>query len=1037
MKKLPKILLLTTIFLISLTIIGLIIAININQNKLTQQEFNYNQLHVTSSSKILGHLTRQAVETSDEGLERYPIFGTSLSNLTDEEKINLINEANYLKASHNTYDKIDEHGNLYLNDTLLERKLYAHTTSLNTYYGCPLQDEKAVIKEITYQKASGNYITGLYAPAGEVIKISLSQEDLIKTGGVRIQIGQYSQNGELNNIWQARNDFSRMPLLGNELTINTTECYAASFLGGPIYVYPNQETDFTITISGALEYLHFIYGVTTQEEFERLKETSAPYFDLEVSDRCVRHSGPRQYANLDYDNLVKISEFWLATANISRQIPMGSSAKMGITFIYDPFVAAGSAVAFVGRNWCNLPPSWMEGALNYETFTQNGNWGPIHEFNHHYQRYGFNPGDEITNNAISLLSYINNTNISSNRVNTGWNRYLNPETSFKETLDKKVNNDEVNLSCYADIIHAFGVDTFIEAAKYGKGQGGNDKWYESLCEVTGCNMASYFQLLNKTVSDELLSKYSTLKEFIPLTYKYQTGRQIDGKDIITVKPYKISANESVISNLKEDLTLSSDYTYQLLSLSKPQNGKLELEGGTLIYTPLKMEESGNIYMTLEITNLKTKVKQEETLIFNFKPSYLGLNATRYTYDEAKYSSIYEAMKNNFDGYSTKNEEIINKHFVNGIKKNEIYVYEGKFYPEKTGKFNLSIRTSNRSNTLLLAGLTATYGDEIYSEKENPINLNDTFLTYDIKNGDCLYFKIIIQSDHNDGFCELFGGYDDQMKTITTKLYNTNDTKTTYVLNDQYARSYEATSILVPYQKQKVISYTESYSAWDENFQINNILDGNSNTSYHSIKDKMITSEPFALTIDLGDTYYVNELQITGYNGNQMHMPTSFTLYGGTTLNDLKLLDCYEDIAYTGRNLSVSFKGTNIRYYKLVITKTNTNRYIAISDINMALKMSGMIYNPFSFQIQAKPNSIKKITGNYFFGEALRGKGIISLGECANGIGIIASGEVKINLYHNDQKETLTFKDYFFYELTEKENIRIEILNDTPLSAIIK
>lgn len=62
---------------------------------------------------------------------------------------------------------------------------------------------------------------------------------------------------------------------------------------------------------------------------------------------------------------------------------MGSNSNLGITFIYDPFIAAGSAVAFVGRNWCNLPPDWMSGSLNYESFVTNGSWGPIHEFNHH------------------------------------------------------------------------------------------------------------------------------------------------------------------------------------------------------------------------------------------------------------------------------------------------------------------------------------------------------------------------------------------------------------------------------------------------------------------------------------------------------------------------------------------------------------------------------------------------------------------------------------------------------------------------------
>ena len=126
-----------------------------------------------------------------------------------------------------------------------------------------------------------------------------------------------------------------------------------------------------------------------------------------------------------------------------------------MTFLYDPFVAAGAAVAFVGRNWCNLPPDWMNGALDYEGFMTNGNWGPIHEYNHHFQRYGFVPGDEVTNNALSLLSYINYTQISANRPNLdGWNKYLNPATSFKETIEQNTKGESTSsLNTYADIIH--------------------------------------------------------------------------------------------------------------------------------------------------------------------------------------------------------------------------------------------------------------------------------------------------------------------------------------------------------------------------------------------------------------------------------------------------------------------------------------------------------------------------------------------------------------------------------------------------------
>lgn len=60
----------------------------------------------------------------------------------------------------------------------------------------------------------------------------------------------------------------------------------------------------------------------------------------------------------------------------------------------------------------------MTAALDAESAVNNASdafWGCIHEYNHHYQRFGFGPGDEVTNNAVSLAAYSLYTRISANR----------------------------------------------------------------------------------------------------------------------------------------------------------------------------------------------------------------------------------------------------------------------------------------------------------------------------------------------------------------------------------------------------------------------------------------------------------------------------------------------------------------------------------------------------------------------------------------------------------------------------------------------
>ena len=67
------------------------------------------------------------------------------------------------------------------------------TSSKGMYFGDVSDNEPAVIQRVTLKQLEDrNYITGVYAPAGEVVKVEISSEDLEATGGLSISIGQMS-----------------------------------------------------------------------------------------------------------------------------------------------------------------------------------------------------------------------------------------------------------------------------------------------------------------------------------------------------------------------------------------------------------------------------------------------------------------------------------------------------------------------------------------------------------------------------------------------------------------------------------------------------------------------------------------------------------------------------------------------------------------------------------------------------------------------------------------------------------------------------
>ena len=219
------------------------------------------------------------------------------------KRVELSHRDGNLDAGGGNYKWIDKDGYLYSGTTAepvpaldkfgIHRRLYKHSASAGLYFGDVAEDEPGIIKQVIMRPRAytrGYGVTGVYAPAGEVIKIQMSEADMNATGGIVIHIGQALYNGQSNNIWTAKNQMQRFPNVLNTMIVNKNTAtfengvytaYVGSFVGGPIYIR-NTSATYTATISGGVAYSHFILGYTTKEEFEENKKTSTPYFDLEV-----------------------------------------------------------------------------------------------------------------------------------------------------------------------------------------------------------------------------------------------------------------------------------------------------------------------------------------------------------------------------------------------------------------------------------------------------------------------------------------------------------------------------------------------------------------------------------------------------------------------------------------------------------------------------------------------------------------------------------------------------------------------------------
>lgn len=942
-----------------------------------------NTSKVGMSAEYLGTVPRTLPEVSDGGLGKYPQYGVTLS-ATAEEKQAILDENAAMVASDTTYDAMDGQGNLYLNGQPTGAKLYKHTAAAGLYEGDVSDTEPALVKKLTYRsRARGNLITGLYAPAGEVVTIEMSAEDLAATGGITVYIGQVLSNGRPNNIWLER-DFNRMPVLSNAMRVEGERAYVGSYLGGPIYVAPdNAGASFSVTISGAVAYSHFVFGYTTEEEFARNAASSAPYFDLEVWDDAVRHSGPKARAErFDYGQLTQAALLWDKISLVSNKVPAGSPGEGNIIFLYDPFVAAGSMVAFVGRYTVNCPLNVMEAALDAESAVNDPSdafWGAIHEFNHHFQRFGFHPGDEVTNNAVSLVEYSLFTRVSEKRAlgnadegsyATGWNRYTNPSWSLRQTLAAHGENSA--LDSYANLLHAFGQDAFIRAAQGGEGQGGADAWFRAVCDATGYDMTYYFtDVLGQTVSQSVLDEYAAkgLPMFVPVATIFQTGRSYaSGGGTAysrTAQPYCIETGQPFRLDLKNNIVLPSDLTFEIESVTQPAYGSLaETEEGVYTYTPDPAHrDSGKIFVTLSLEKKDGAFRAEDvTLVIELRQKRLTptmLERTVYTYaPENMYASVEEAVSAGFAGYESRWDEDNENRVQNGNAEiwepdpgqNAVMVVRGKFPIEESGKYRVALRGRQK------AGLYLSSDGEQYSLAALVDNVSGTpdftgeegtYTDRTFAAGQWVYFRAVLLVTNARSFIGVglgkFEGENVQVQFLNA--YRSDyEPEEPFESDYFYARGYAYEGE----RSGKGSLLSSVYVPWDDSYAIGNLFDGNDANFIHSAQGTAVSeSDPFEVTVDLGETFRADTFTIYGESSRQ-YQPRDFKLYAGGSPDDLRLVADVTDAAREGTDVVVRFAAQDVRCYKLVITRTWDTRagYIAYryADFSLALP-GGTLYSP--------------------------------------------------------------------------------------------
>ena len=842
-------------------IIAICIAVPLScgaANKVVYENKYKTTTKVGIETEYLGTVKRKIpTETKNEGMSSvgYPKYGYTLGDCvgSDEEKVALRNaiiaeswslcSINTRVGSDgypkNTYNQIMADGSLYLNGEPARdangnvRTLYKHTGAEGMYLGEISADEPGIVKKITFSPRDylrGYGVTGVYAPAGEVVKIEISDKDMKATGGIVVHVGQALYNNKANNIWLAKNQMQRMPVILNTLVINEQTAtlkygvwtgYIGSFLGGPVYVC-NEKVKFSVTVSGAVRYSHFILGHTTLEEFKDNARSSTPFFDLEVWENGVLHSGPKagvpglttgdkpktdEELEKIYDNLYNAAVLWDKIALVSTKV-----STQGIVFLYDPFVAAGAAVAFPGQGAVNCPAGWMSGSLNYDAFIKGGAWGNMHEYNHNFQGWGIGAGGEVTNNAMTLVEYSLFTRISAaRRVDSatdgmgGWNRYTSAPFALRQITESRFENGQSGLALYATILHNFGQEAFINMVKSSGGQS-PDTWLRATTSVSHNNFTYFIKdMLGHAVSDTALTaEQKAYPMFVPVASAYQTGRSYnyDGakRYITTMQPYAIKYGEDFTVDLRKytetayksgmykegSIVLPEGFSYEIKNVTQPEHGSIKkTDEGIYVYTPDKENlNSGKIIVTLGITkDDRTFNVDDVDLVLEFEQSHEMnknvLERTVYKFADKKYETASSAFAAGYAGNSgvvtTDNVNTVQNSNADvwltaeegdAIGDNSMVEIKGKMQVGEAGKYRMALRgrwncalyySVNKDADYIFAGeindttnTSNSGGSGVNFMNGSLFNTKCPYVDLELKAGDEVYFKEVMAYKNNNG-----------------------------------------------------------------------------------------------------------------------------------------------------------------------------------------------------------------------------------------------------------------------------------------------
>lgn len=262
----------------------------------------------------------------------------------------------------------------------------------------PASEAPRVMRNVVFDpRVPRWHSTGLYAPPGEVIQVSVPRH-LRNTPGLSVRIGSHT-----DHLWHLPS-WKRVPEISRSWKLTEGTTPVASPFGGLVYIdvepnAANKQTEFLVQVFGCVEAPHFVLGKTSVEEWKKtIRNAPGPWAELETPSVIVTVPSS---AIRTLDDPTEVCTVWQSV--LDNAADLGSiprQRKSPERYVPDVQISAGYMHSgYPIMTHLDAVPPMCEAAK-----LKAGNWGLFHELGHNHQHgeWTFDGTGEVTNNLWSL-----------------------------------------------------------------------------------------------------------------------------------------------------------------------------------------------------------------------------------------------------------------------------------------------------------------------------------------------------------------------------------------------------------------------------------------------------------------------------------------------------------------------------------------------------------------------------------------------------------------------------------------------------------